>query len=91
MIWVKFLISGYLIFKEYIKEKNPLYKWIPMFLSLGIPGSGQIAKGETKKGLVLLILTPLIWIVGLFVFYIPTIMWWIFAAYDARNKVKENF
>ena len=85
MMWIKFLISGYFIYKECYDKKKKIYPWIPMFLSLGIPGTGQFAKKEIKKGLLFISLAPLVWWGGLYAFYIPTIILWGYSAYDARR------
>lgn len=87
LMWLgPILITGFLIFKELLSSKSKFASWMPALLSLGIPGAGQIAKGRYKRGLLFLLPVIPIWLVGLFTFYIPTLIWWLFAAYDVKRN-----
>ena len=85
MMWIKLIVSGYFIYKEYSLADKRWAPWVLAVLSLGVPGTGQIAKGEVKKGIVFLLLSPFILIVSLFLYHIPALIWWLYAAYDAKR------
>ncbi|MBI4035725.1 hypothetical protein HY383_02160 [Candidatus Daviesbacteria bacterium] len=61
---------------------------VPAILSLFIPGLGQIVKGQTGKGILILICT----LIGYFVFVVPGLIihiWQIADAYN-NNKISDN-
>ena len=60
---------------------------LPAFLSLIIPGLGQIIKGNVIMGIVYMIFTP----IGYMFFVIPGIILHIVAIYDAYNGNDKSF
>ena len=81
------LVSGPLIYKQCTVTDKKRAPWIAALLSLGVPGVGQIAIGKYKRGAVFLLLAPLIWLIGLYMYYIPTLILWLYAAYDAKKQM----
>ena len=81
------LVNGYLMYKQYTVTDKKRAPWIAALLSLGVPGVGQIAIGKYKRGAVFLLLAPLIWLIGLYLYYIPTLILWLYAAYDAKKQM----
>lgn len=66
----------------YVKEKTT---FISILLSFFFPGAGQVYNGNLKKGIYMIIG---FWI-GIFIFFIPAIIIWIYSMYDAYKEAKS--
>ena len=67
-------------------EKNPIVSGI---LSLIIPGLGQLYNGHAKKGAVVFVIAVVLYVLGMFITtYILSLIWALFAAYDAYMEAK---
>lgn len=86
MMWLGVILAdGYLIFRSLEKEDERLFRLMPVLLSLGIPGAGQIARGRYRRGAIFALLAVPVWAAGLFLHQVPTILFWAYAAHDARK------
>lgn len=59
---------------------------IAAIISLFLPGIGQVVQGETKKGLIMFVISIIINIITMYVlsiFWIVSLIYCIYAAYDA--------
>ncbi len=67
---------------QYSTPTNNQKHGFPAFLSLFIPGLGQMVKGQILRGVIILFAVP----VGLLIFIIPGIIIYIWQIIDAYNK-----
>lgn len=82
------LIPGYLIYKSLREENNKWARKILFLLSVGVPGSGHIAIGKIKHGILFMSIGFIIWIIDFYLFFItpfafiPTLLFWLYVARD---------
>lgn len=98
MMWLGvILISGWLIYKSLQEENSTWAKRILFLLSMGIPGFGHIAIGKIRHGVMFMALGLAIWTIDFYLFFaspfafIPTLLFWLYAARDASNKSSKQF
>jgi len=84
------LIPGYLIYRVLMQQRNPNAPYIAAILSLSIPGAGQMACKNVKRGVVFLSAAPIFWILGIFLYHIPTVIWWGLSARDSYNLCRKR-
>jgi TM2 domain-containing membrane protein YozV/predicted nucleic acid-binding Zn ribbon protein len=64
------------------EEKSPS---LAVLCSFFIPGLGQVYDGETARGMAIFVGT----LVGIFIFFIPGVIVWIYGMYDAYSTAKK--
>lgn len=64
------------------EEKSPA---VATLCSFFIPGLGQVYNGDTEKGIAVFFGT----LIGVFIFFIPGLLVWLFGLYDAYTTAKK--
>ncbi len=65
------------------EEKSPA---VAILCSFFIPGLGQVYNGDTEKGIAVFFGT----LIGVFIFFIPGLLVWLFGLYDVYTTAKKN-
>ena len=63
---------------------------LSVILTIILAGLGHLYLGKLKRGLVFIVITIIVgWIIGTFLLFIPTIIWYLYAIYDCYNLTKK--
>lgn len=63
---------------------------LSVILTIILAGLGHLYLGKIKRGLVFLVITVIVgWIIGAVLFFVPTIIWYLYAIYDSYNLTKR--
>jgi TM2 domain-containing membrane protein YozV len=62
---------------------------ISVILTIILAGLGHLYLGKIKRGLLFLVITIILFAIGAFLLFIPTLIWYLYCIYDSYNLTKK--